>query len=151
MNAVKNLKDMEKPMKSLRVKRKELSKKDGQANKRVESWRGDIKVLTDKNKHQVKLLEALEKKGKGEGGDQAGGITTANSHSRDYFVMIISKMAKDIEDLARTAQRVLCLDRKKESTKVESIKQDWADMRQKIRNEAHRALALANESSANKL
>ena len=48
--AVKGMKDMDKTISRLKDNRRDLGKRDGSTNKRVERWTNDMKTLSDKNK-----------------------------------------------------------------------------------------------------
>jgi len=48
------------------------------------------------------------------------------SSTRDYFGMIVARMAKDIEDLVRICQNVCTLNMKKAVASKDQDDQDWA-------------------------
>lgn len=144
VDALKGMKDMDKTAKKLQGQRKDLPKKDGQTKKRVDEWNQNLKAFTNKNKDQVDLLERIQNGGEGKGG-------SGNSNTRDYFGLIVARMAKDIEDLLRICQQVLTLNIKKPIASKEQNDQDWAIARQTIRNEAIKALTLSQDPNANKL
>ena len=83
--------------------------------------------------------------------NEAKGIGGGSSGSRDYFSLIVTKMAKDIEDLVRNCQQVLTLNIKKAVTSKDQNDQDWAIKRNTIKNEALRAISMSAEPNANKL
>lgn len=97
IDSLKGMKDMDKTVKRFGVMRKDLGKKDGQTKKRVDEWNANLKTFHEKNKDQVNLLDAIQR-------GEAKGMGGVGSSTRDYFGMIVARMAKDIEDLVRICQ-----------------------------------------------
>ena len=86
-----------------------MKKTDGNTKKRVDEWNQNIKVFTEKNKKQIDLLDKIQL-------NEARGVGGGSAASRDYFSLIVVKMAKDIEDLVKNCQQVLTLNIKKAVT-----------------------------------
>ena len=114
--------------------------KDGKTKDRVESWRKNIHQLTGDLKKQVKILEDI---------DNGDSNETGNGDMRkDYFIMIATKLSKDIEELVRICQKLMVLNMKKQVQSQEDNEKSWSFMRQTIRNEAMKVMQLIQQDQS---